>query len=248
MRKVLQNGEAGFARGAYQSLPVMAAMIPFAMMFGATAVNYGYSIGETVFASATVFAGASQFVFMEVNGLAVPAWSVVLAVFAVNFRHILYSASLGRWMFRFNRSGKWLAFFFMTDIQWAASEAHLRGQGKHSIIPSWYFGYALPLYLVWVLSTFTGAYFGKLLDEPERFGLNFILPIYFLILLMGFRKRSNFTVIVPVSAMVSYFVLITFGEPWNITIGAIAGICLAAAMPPAKTPTHSAEELSDDAA
>ncbi|MCU0791048.1 MAG: AzlC family ABC transporter permease, partial [Nitratireductor sp.] len=85
-----------FAEGLRDTLPILVAAAPFGIVFGAAAVAAGYSFAETVFTSAAMFAGASQFVFIEVNAQAVPAWMVVLAVFAINFRHILYSASTGR--------------------------------------------------------------------------------------------------------------------------------------------------------
>ena len=48
--------------------------------------------------SATVYAGASQMVGIELFGNKVPPWLIVLSIFAVNFRHVLYSASFGRHM------------------------------------------------------------------------------------------------------------------------------------------------------
>jgi branched chain amino acid efflux pump len=227
-----EGGKGGeFWRGFSEGLPLIGAVIPFSLVFGATAVQAGYSVFETVFASATIFAGASQFVFIEVNGLGVPAWSVVLAVFAVNFRHILYSASLGRWMHRFNPWSRMLAFFFMTDFQWAAGEARVHAKGPESIAPSWYFGLTVPLYVLWVCGTIVGAIFGGLITKPEAFGLDFLLPIYFLIILIGFRKRRNFLPVVCVSASVSYLALRTLGEPWHISLGAMAGIAAAAMLP-----------------
>ena len=103
-----------FMEGARDTLPILVAAAPFGIVFGAAAVAAGNSFYETVLTSAAMFAGASQFVFIEVNAQAVPAWMVVLAVFAINFRHILYSASIGRRIAAMSFFQKAAAFFLRT--------------------------------------------------------------------------------------------------------------------------------------
>lgn len=215
-----------FRSGAIESVPLMLAAAPLSLLFGATAVAAGYSVFEAVLTSICVFAGASQLVFVEVNGLGVPAWSVVLAVFAVNFRHILYSASVGRTLDDFGGLRQYLAFFFLTDLQWAATEQ--RTEKGVEVTPAWYFGYALPLYSLWVGATAVGAFFGALIDDPATYGLDFLIPIYFLTMLAGFRKRTNFWPVLVTSAAVSILLYRTVGPPWHISIGALAGIAMAA--------------------
>jgi len=83
-------------------MSILPAVCAFAAVFGATAIESGLSLFDIMLASAIMFAGASQFVFLEILGYQAPAWSIVLGVFAVNFRHILYSASLGRSMGQFS--------------------------------------------------------------------------------------------------------------------------------------------------
>ena len=175
-----------------------------------------------------MFAGASQFVFIEVNGLDVPAWSVLLAVFAVNFRMILYSASLGRKMATFSTLQKYSSFLLLTDPAWAASEAR---HDSHGLRPAYFMGYAVPLYIIWVAVTALGAVFGRLIDNPVDFGFDFLLPIYFLTILMGFRKRPRWLPIVLVSGIASALIFKFIGPPWHISLGAIIGVCVAAMLP-----------------
>jgi branched chain amino acid efflux pump len=229
----LQAGRE-FLAGAREGIAISAAVFPFAILFGASAVQAGFSVFEAVFASATIFGGASQFVFIEVYGLDVPGWLLVLSVFAVNFRHVLYSASLGRFMTRFTPLRKMAAFFFLTDLQWAASEVQLHSRSPGILTPAWYFGYGCPLYVLWVALTWFGAVSGSRIEHPERYGLDFLLPIYFTIILVGFRKRRNFLPVFGVSAVASYLALLAFGEPWHIPAGAVAGVVFAALLPASK--------------
>ncbi len=59
---------AQFARGARMSVPVVVASGPFAVLFGALAVDNGFTVAEATLMSATIFGGASQLVGIELFG------------------------------------------------------------------------------------------------------------------------------------------------------------------------------------
>lgn len=202
----------------------MPAVCAFAMVFGATAIKAGMSLFELLFASATMFAGASQFVFLEILGYHAPAWSIVVGVFAVNFRHILYSASLGRSMGAFSWFQKYSAFFLMADPMFSASEHRASQQ---TLTPAYYFGFAGVQYIVWVGATFIGAAFGSLIDDPQALGIDMLLPIYFMTMVMTFRKRPNWLGIVVTSGAGSAVFYQLVGPPWHISLGALCGILMA---------------------
>jgi 4-azaleucine resistance transporter AzlC len=209
-------------------LVVMMPILTFGIMFGAASSAAGYSIGVSVWSSAAIFAGASQFVFLEVYKEGIPGWSVVLAVFAVNFRHILYSAAIANKVRDFNKWQKAFGFFLLTDLQFAVTENRFSNfKGKRKITPSYYFGFGIFSYALWVTGTVVGAVFGSLIEDPALIGLDFVLPIYFLSILMGFRKRERFFPVVLVSGIVSLIVKNTLGAPWHISMGALAGIAAA---------------------
>ena len=93
--------------GAKAALPVILAAAPFGMLFGALAVDNGFTVFEAVLMSATVYAGASQMVGIDLFGDRIAPWLVVLSIFAVNFRHVLYSAVLGRKTPSWTRARAW---------------------------------------------------------------------------------------------------------------------------------------------
>jgi len=219
-----------FFQGVRASLPIVAAAAPFGMLFGALAVENGMTVGEAVLMSAIVFAGASQMVGLEMFGARIAPWIIILSVFAVNFRHVLYSAALGRRIGLFAGWQKPIAFFFLTDPQYAASEA--RADRKMPLTMSWYMGMALPVYLLWVIEAFVGAVFGSLITDPAALGIDFLLPIYFLGLVLGFRTRSNWLPVVIASGLGSILAFYTVGSPWHVSLGALAGVLVAVVMPP----------------
>jgi 4-azaleucine resistance transporter AzlC len=219
-----------FFQGVRASLPIVAAAAPFGMLFGALAVDNGLTVAEAVLMSAIVFAGASQMVGLEMFGAHIAPWIIILSVFAVNFRHVLYSAALGRRTGLFAAWQKPIAFFFLTDPQYAASEA--RADRKIPLTMSWYMGMALPVYVLWVLEALVGAVFGSLITDPAALGIDFLLPIYFLGLVLGFRARPKWLPVVIASGLGSILAFYTVGSPWHVSLGALAGVFVAVLMPP----------------
>lgn len=227
---VPEPGRLGdFLDGARYAVPVVLASMPFGLLFGALAVQNGLSVAEATLMSAAVLGGASQMVGLELFGQKIAPWMIVLSIFAVNFRHVLYSAVLGRRVSHWRPYQRGFGFFFLTDPQFAESEKKASGGGLTFV---WYMGMALPIYVFWVADTVVGAVFGNLIPDPHAFGLDFLLPIYFLGLVMNFRGRPLWLPVVGVSAVVSIAAFHTVGSPWHVSIGALAGIVLAAALPP----------------
>ena len=224
------GGVGEFLDGVRCGLPAVFASLPFGILFGALAVQNGLSTGEAILMSATVFGGASQMVGIELFGQKIAPWLVVLSIFAVNFRHVLYSAALGRRVRQWTPLQRAVGFFLLTDPQYAESERKLLG-GRLPFV--WYMGCGLALYVCWVIEAGLGAAFGNLIPDPHALGLDFLLPIYFLGLVMDFRKRPLWLPVVAVSAAVSIAAYYLIGSPWHVTAGAVAGVALAAGLPQA---------------
>jgi predicted branched-subunit amino acid permease len=218
-----------FMRGARTSLPILIAVLPFGILFGALAVDNGLSVIETVLMSAAVFGGASQMVGIELFGQKIAPWLIVLSIFAVNFRHVLYSAGFGRRMAGWPLAGKAAGFFLLTDPQYAEAEREVERHGSVGFV--WYMGVGLPLWLTWIAEAWIGAYFGRFVPDPHVLGLDFLLPIYFLGLVMGFRRRPLWLPVVAASAAASVLAYRLIGSPWHVSLGAVAGIAVAMLMP-----------------
>lgn len=219
-----------FWLGVKAGLPVVLAAAPFGMLFGALAVDNGLSVLDATLMSALIFGGASQMVGIELFGQSVAPWMVVLSIFAVNFRHVLYSASIGRHIGHWPAAQQALAFFFLTDPQYAEAERRAQERGEVGFV--WYLGMGLAIYVPWVIEGWLGAMFGNLIPDPHALGIDFLLPIYFLGLVMEFRDRPLWLPTVAVSAIASIVAYNTVGSPWHVSIGAAAGILLAAILPP----------------
>ena len=224
------GGRSDFWQGVRLSMPVVVASAPFAVLFGALAVDNGLSVLEAFLMSAMIYGGASQMVGIELFGQHVAPWLIVLSIFAVNFRHVLYSAGIGRRIAHWPVLQQVLGYFILTDPQFAIAEA--RAESGRPVGFVWYLGLGLPVYVFWVIESGLGAVFGKMIPDTHALGIDFLLPIYFLGLVLGFRKRPLWAPVVAASAVASIIAYRTVGSPWHVSIGAIAGILLAVILPP----------------
>lgn len=213
--------------GLRDALPIVLAIAPYSVVFGAFAVDQGLTPAEILLASATIFAVASQYVMVNLMGQDVPIWSILLAVLAVNFRHVLYSAALTKHLRPFAPWQKLAAFFLLVDPQYATCAA--RGAVR-PIRPSYYFSYAAIVYIAWMCSNLIGVLFGGLMGDPSRLGLDLLLPMFFASLVIGFRNRPRFPWVLLASVTTSLVAFFAIGSPWHITLGGFAGILTAAMM------------------
>jgi len=217
------SNRANILLGLRDATPVLVPNLIFGMMFGAIAASEGMPFSRVVAMSAVFYAGASQFVALELWGTPLPFWTIVLAVLAVNFRHILYSAALGRRMRHWPLPGRLVAFAGLTDPAFALAEY----RGGPRLSAAYYVAVVVPLYLSWVGATVVGAAAGPVIGDPARYGLDFVLTAYFIFLVTRFRTRPNALWVIAASAATALPVWYLFGSPWHIGAGAFGGIATA---------------------
>jgi predicted branched-subunit amino acid permease len=216
--------------GVKNGIVVALSSAPFGILFGAIAVDNGFSLTEAAAMSALVYGGASQLVGIELFGQHVAAWVIVLSVLAVNFRHVLYSAALASVIGRYPQAQRWLSFFLLVDPQFA--EAVKRGDAGKPVSFRWYVTMGSIVWVFWIVNTVIGAFFGRLIGDPKALGIDVLLPVYFLGLVMGFRKRHNFLPVMLAGGIGSVVAFHIVGSPWHISVGAVLGIFVAAILPP----------------
>jgi predicted branched-subunit amino acid permease len=215
--------------GIRAAMPTLLSALPFAVLLGAVSANMGLSIGEILLMNMTIYAGASQLVGIELFRHNIAPWVVVTSIVAVNFRHILYSAAIGSHIEHFGAWQKAAAFFVLVDPQFA--ESLKRSEGGRKLTFAWYMAFGLTFYIAWQITAVLGAVFGKFVGDPRALGLDVLLTVYFLGLVLGFRNKDNWLPTVLASAIAATVAYHYVGTPWHVSIGALAGIAVAAALP-----------------
>lgn len=200
-------------------------MIPFALILGANGAQKGLSTAEVVAMSAIVFAGSSQFLAIDLWTHPAPWASLALAVFVINLRHVLMSASLAGKMQGFTRRQRFLAVFFLADEVWAVAERQALAQ---PLTRAFYAGAALCLYLNWLFWTGLGAALGMMVADPAAYGFDFAFTAIFIGLVAGFWRGRGSVPVVAASAGVAVLVKTYVPGAWFVLAGGIAGVAVAA--------------------
>lgn len=220
-----QRRSAGdFVAGARAILPLVVAVIPIGLVFGAVSATKGLSTMEATLMSALVFAGGSQFVAMDIWAHPASWVGVGFAALLVNIRHVLMSASLGVKLQAFSGWRKYAAMLFLADEIWAIAEFRA---GVARLTPAWFAGIAMPFYAAWVGSTMVGASLGAFLGDPAAIGLDFAFPAVFVVLAMGFWKGRETGLVLAASAFAAVLVHQFVPGVWYIAAGALAGLAAA---------------------
>lgn len=216
-----------FRQGVIDVLPVIIAACPMGLLWGTLAAGKGLSAAEAGLMSATVFAGAAQYVAIDFWRDPVPWVSLVAIVFVVNVRHVLMGASLARHMGEFPRAMRPFAMFLMADENWAFSERRALNQ---PLTPAYYFGLALPMLIVWTISCSLGAIIGRTLGDPAAYGFDFAFSALFIGILGGFWKGKRTGAVLIASAVIAALAKVYVPGAWYIVLGGLSGVAVAIAL------------------
>jgi predicted branched-subunit amino acid permease len=192
------------------TLPLLPGMVVFASAFGASAVQKGLTLGQTLGMSAFVFAGAAQMVALEVwQQVWTPATvlAIVTVTAVVNSRMILMGAAIQPWLARDPKSRTAFSLFLLTDANWLiGTRYHSEGGRDLGVLV----GSGVTLWVFWVLATLPGYFAGSLVAEPRRFGLDLVMPVFFSAMLVpmwkGLRPARPWFVAGLVALVVQQFV------------------------------------------
>jgi len=216
-----------FSAGAVAILPVLIATIPIALLFGTLAAAKGLSPIEVWLMSATVYAGALQFVAIDQWADPTPLGLLMFTALVVNIRHVLMGDSIGRSMAGFSRPAKYAAMFVLTDEGWAFAERRVR---SGTLTPAYCFGIGVSMWLNWTLFSLLGAIIGRGFGDPSAYGFNFAFSAVFICILVGFWSNWRTGGVLLASGVVSALVYLTVPGAWYILAGAFAGVGVAAAL------------------
>jgi 4-azaleucine resistance transporter AzlC len=210
-----------FFAGTRAILPLIVAVIPIGLVFGAISATKGLSTLEAALMSALVFAGGSQFVAMDIWTHPASWAGVGFAALLVNIRHVLMSASIGTKMQSFSGLQKYASMLFLADELWAMAEFRA---GDTRLTPWWFAGIAAPFYAAWVGSSVAGSLLGAFLGDPTVIGLDFAFPAVFVVLVMGFWKGRETGAVLAASGLAAVLTHQFVPGVWYIAAGALAGL------------------------
>lgn len=210
-----------FAAGSAAIAPVLLGIVPFALIAGVVAVRMGLTPLEASGMSMILFAGASQIAALQLIHQGAPMLVIVLTVFFVNLRLVMYSASIAPHFANTRQRTRVLVSYLLTDQASMFSLFGFERRPQAAARVAYYLGLSLPLWMVWQVGTVVGALLGSGL--PESWALDFTLPLIFLALLVPSIKDRATLAAALVGGIVA---VLGHALPWNLglIVGAFAGI------------------------
>lgn len=215
------GGPAQFWLGVRMFLPVAVSIAAYGVVWGVLAGQAGLSVLEVALMSGLVFAGASQFVALDMwTPGTLPVLSIVIAAGIVNLRMLLMSATLRPLVGHLSLPRQLGAMFFVSDEQWAMTMAEVR-KGRGSV--AFLLGTGVLSWFTWMGSTLCGRVLGAFIDDPTKYGLDFAFTATFLALLLGMWRGRGDLVPWIVGALAAILTSRLIEGNWYIIVGGLVG-------------------------
>lgn len=180
----------GFNYGLQKSISIGIGYAPVALTFGILSLQNGLTVWEAGLMSLLVFAGAAQFIAIQLIGQGATIWVIGLTTLVVNIRHILMSFSMIRFFPGISLGRLSLLAQGLTDESFVLNSKLLediRTPEERSRVA---LGVNIGAYLSWVIFTFVGAWLGNQMNITFS-GFNFALLALFIVLTVEIVNRSN---------------------------------------------------------
>jgi predicted branched-subunit amino acid permease len=210
----------GVRNGAIAGLTLLPSVAMYGVAFGIMADVARLTALEAVLFSGWVYAGGAQMATLQAWADPVPLVAVCLTALAMNARYFLLGAALRPWLADLPAHQTYASLFFMGDGNWALS---LREHGEGRSDVGFLLGSGVVMWLTWVATTGAGNVFGQVLGNPERFGVDFMLPAFFATMAAAFVRRARDAWPLLAGIAVAVIVERLVAGPWHIIAGALAG-------------------------
>lgn len=221
MNKVLK---IDMKEGFVTAIPVVLGYLPVAITFGLLSKNTGISFGDTSLSSIIIYAGASQFMALDLISAGVSTGSIILATFLLNLRHLMMSASLSMKLEDIKRPYLPLVAFGITDETFSVLSFN-----KKKLSLAFVLTINIIAYFTWVSGTMFGYLVGEVLPKSLQSSLSIGLYAMFAALLFPHFKREKSTLFLSILTALVYILIFyskIFTSGWDIIIGIILSSAL----------------------
>ena len=200
--------------------PVIGTSLVVGTTFGVVARQSGLEPVEIIGMSVLVFAGAAQFVMVQLFSATASLPIVIGSVLFINLRHLLMATALRPQLRHLTLGRRLLAAFFLTDESFAMATGHFRRGGRGM---AYYLTFAVSLYAVWNVATIAGLLLGGAIGDPRRFGVDFAITATFIgIVVLAIRRPADIAVALVAASVAGGLALAGASTVAVIIAGALA--------------------------
>lgn len=188
-----------FFQGVKAALPIAIGYIPIAIAFGILAQSAGIPSLVSILMSLLIYAGASQFIGINLLVLGASWWEVVVTTFILNLRHFLMTAALSQRLDE-QAARKWrmLLSFGVTDETFCVSSLQSSGT-----LPRYFLlGLNTVAFASWNIGTWLGLFGAGGLPDTVKSSMGIALYVMFIGLLIPQIKKSKAALVVSLLAII----------------------------------------------
>ncbi len=182
----IEKNSSQFMYGIQSGISIAIGYMPIAITFGLLAKATGLSVTETFLMSLLVFAGASQYIALNLLALGTGAFEIILTTFIVNIRHFLMSASINEKVESAPKPIKAIYSFGLTDETFSVAAIK---DGK--ISTGFICGVIFISYSSWVINSVIGHLIGSNLPSNLQESMGIALYAMFVGLLIPSLKKHR---------------------------------------------------------
>ncbi|HBV89174.1 AzlC family ABC transporter permease [Desulfosporosinus sp.] len=207
--------DKGFLYGLSQSFSIVIGYTPVAITFGILATQFGLTFWEAGLMSFFVFAGASQFIAIEMIHQGATPLMIGVTTLIVNIRHLLMSLSVVP--FFPERTLPWSLGLAqgLTDETFVLNTNVLKDIDREENRRRVMLGINIGAFTTWVTFTIIGGLIGKWL--PVQFsGFQFALLALFIILTASSLSKKNYMTYLLAALLAVAFKLLIPGKLYLI--------------------------------
>jgi len=185
-----------FRSGMRAGIPVAVGYIPIAIAFGLLAKSFDMPNVITLAMSLFIFAGASQFIGVQLIMAGSMYWEIILTTFILNLRHFLMSASLSQRLE--TTSNRFLAAiaFGVTDETFSVASTRDESTRGHFVL-----GLNLIAFLAWNVGTWIGVFLAFGLPASVQASMGIALYAMFIGLLVPSLTRKPVIVVAAIAVL-----------------------------------------------
>ncbi|KNF07319.1 branched-chain amino acid permease protein/azaleucin resistance protein AzlC [Gottschalkia purinilytica] len=226
MKNILKNKD--IKEGLISSVPIVIGYLSISITFGILAKSSSVSFIDAMLMSAFVYAGAGQFMAINLMISGIGAGEIIFTTLLINFRFFLISASFVN---RLNEKlGKWNLFIghTLTDETFSIISFREKEIKKDYVIPL-----QITSYSSWVIGTLIGYIAGGLLPKILIDSMGMALYAMFVsILVPQFKKNYKIAILVALSAILNtlftYFNFLPQG--WGLILSIVISSAIGASL------------------
>jgi len=210
--------------GLHNGVSIAIGYMPIALTYGFIAKSTGLSFMETILMSVFVYAGASQYMALDMISKNIGMIEIVITTFIVNIRHFLMSASLNEKTEKAPLWKKAIYAFGITDETFSVAAVQ-----KERLSAPYMFGLNIIAYLSWVIFSGFGYFVGRVLPEFFQEGMAVALYAMFIGLLVPSMKGNRKVLVLALIAGIFHTFFIAsglFSSGWAIVFATLISAVL----------------------